>query len=67
MLTKHERETLNKLLGEYNKAEANLFNYVNPVGHGLTVLDRRKKQDLTLIVNQAHDNLVNYLNAITEK
>lgn len=67
MLTKHEREIIDKLNSEILESYQNYITYLSPKGFKSGGNDYKKMSSLWKECNTCILNLRNYLDAITEK
>lgn len=67
MLTKHERETIDKLNSEISESYQNYIRYLSPKGFKSGGNDYKKMHILWGECNTCNINLHNYLDVITEK
>lgn len=67
MLTKNERQTIDKLKKELSETYQSYIGYVTPKGWASGGSDHKTMLKLRDAYLEAHTNLNNYLDAITEK
>lgn len=66
-MTRNERETLDKLIEEFAKANFEYISYISPSGFGPGGSDRKVLIRLFVARNKTRQNIKNYLDAVTEK